>query len=114
MLSRHILAGAVIALALPGLAQAGFQAGPQTEPTPSTEPAPPAAKPLEIGTRVKDAQGQVIGTVTSTSDTDGGAMVVLTIDGKATVVPRSTLIQSGAEVISTQTKAQILGTPTAG
>jgi hypothetical protein len=118
MPSKTLLAALLATFALPAMAQ--------TAPPPAGDPAPmpdaaapdtaeaarPAVPPLKTGTPVKDAQGQVIGTVASTSDAAGGPMAVLNIDGKPIVVPRSTLVASGPTVVSTQTKAQILDSAT--
>ena len=94
--------------------------------TPAAKPAPPAAAPapaapaaaanasattgFRAGLPVKDAQGTAIGTIARVIKTpDGATTYSVSVDGRHVNLPGSalTLSPSGAEAISTMSKAQI-------
>lgn len=91
-------------------------ATPATPATPGVAPATPAtpASPatggstLVNGTSVKDAQGNVVGTIQKVGTGSNAGEVTLTIDGKQVTVAQSVLSETGGAVVSSQTKAQLL------
>jgi hypothetical protein len=84
-------------------------------PTTTPAPTPPAADAsattgFRAGLPVKDAQGTAIGTIARVIKTpDGATTYSVSVDGRNVNLPGSalTLSPSGAEAISTMSKAQI-------
>lgn len=68
------------------------------------------APAFKAGAMVVDRNGVRLGPVESLAETRATpvAMVVIKIDGKLVSVPQSTLALKGANVVSTQSKAEIL------
>lgn len=91
-------------------------ATPATPATPGVAPATPAtpASPatkgstLVNGTSVKDAQGNVVGTIEKVGTGSNAGEVTLSIDGKKVTVAQSVLSETGGAVVSSQTKAELL------
>lgn len=125
---RILLTGAALSLAA-GLAQAqapappaSTQVNPPVSATPPNPPAPPSAttppatdttamagSPYRTGATIKDAQGQVIGTIARVIKTpDGATTVSVSVDGRNVNLPASNLTP-GADggAVSAMTKAQI-------
>lgn len=123
---RVLLTGAVLSLAA-GLAQAqtppaSTQVNPPVSATPPNPPAPPSAttppaadttalagSPYKTGATIKDAQGQVVGTIARVIKTpDGATTVSVTVDGRNVNLPASNLTP-GADggAVSSMSKAQI-------
>lgn len=129
---RILLTGAALSLAA-GLAQAQTPstsappatstqvnppnpAAPPNAPTPSTATTPPATdttalagSPYKTGATIKDAQGQVIGTIARVIKTpDGATTVSVTVDGRNVNLPASNLTPSAdGGAVSSMSKAQI-------
>lgn len=121
---RMMIACAAI-LALGGASGALAQQKPAnmqvTPPAKSTAaPAPPAATPpgadasattgFRTGLPVKDAQGTMVGTIARIIKTpDGATTYSVNVDGRNVNLPGPTLTlsQSGAEAVSSMSKAQI-------
>ena len=84
--------------------------------TPSTAATPPATdttalagSPYKTGATIKDAQGQVIGTIARVIKTpDGATTVSVTVDGRNVNLPASNLTPSAdGGAVSSMSKAQI-------
>jgi hypothetical protein len=114
---RILLTGAALSL-VAGLAQAQT---PSTAPPASTAVNPPSAatppatdttamvSPYKTGMQIKDAQGQVIGTIAKVVKTpDGATTVTASVDGRNVNLPASALTP-GADggAVSSMSKAQI-------
>jgi hypothetical protein len=123
-MQRTFLLGAALTLACSGaaLAQpapattAPAAAPPAATPPPASTQAPsssvnpPASTGLKTGMVVKDGSGATVGTIAQIGQTaDGRAAVMLNVDGKQIGILASNLSpgQSGAEAVSSLTKAQI-------
>lgn len=88
-------------------------ATPATPATPGVAPATPASPAtggttLVNGTSVKDAQGNVVGTIQKVGTGSNAGEVTLSIDGKTVTVAQSVLSETGGAVVSSQTKAELL------
>jgi hypothetical protein len=129
---RILLTGAALSLAA-GLAQAqtppaSTQVNPPVAATSPNSPAPPsttapasaatppatdttalAGSPYKTGATIKDAQGQLIGTIARVIKTpDGATTVSVTVDGRNVNLPASNLTPSAdGGAVSTMSKAQI-------
>lgn len=118
---RVLLTGAALSLAA-GVAvaqappAASTQVNPPNTPAPSTAATPPASdttavagSPYKTGGLIKDAQGQVIGTIARVIKTpDGATTVSVTVDGRNVNLPASNLTPSAdGGAVSTMSKAQI-------
>ena len=125
---RILVAGAALSLAA-GLAQAqtpsppaASQVNPPATAASPNPPAPPSAttppasdttamagSPYKTGATIKDAQGQVIGTIARVVKTpDGATTVSVNVDGRNVNLPASNLTPSAdGGAVSTMSKAQI-------
>ena len=91
-------------------------ATPATPATPGVAPATPAtpASPatggatLVNGTSVKDAQGNVIGTIDKVGAGSNAREVTQSIDGQKVTVAQSVRSETGGAVVSSQTQAELL------
>jgi len=114
---RILLTGAALSLAA-GLAHAQTLAAPpaSTEVNPPSATAPPATdttamagSPYKTGATIKDAQGQVIGTIARVIKTpDGATTVSVTVDGRNVNLSASNLTPSAdGGAVSKMSKAEI-------
>ena len=121
---RSLFMGAALSL-VAGLASAQAPATPPTPPAaaatnpatvnPPTAAAPPAtdttatASPYRTGAQIKDATGQVIGTIARVIKTpDGATTVSVNVDGRNVNLPASNLTPSAdGGAVSAMSKAQI-------
>lgn len=94
---------AVLVTAMPTFVAAQTTA-PALPPVVSVAPAPA----FKAGDPVTDAVGAVVGPIATLTESDRGAIVVISIDSKLIGVPQSTLKLQGEKVVSSQTKAQML------
>jgi hypothetical protein len=85
-------------------AQTATPATPAPPPVVNVAPAPA----FKAGDPVTDAAGSVVGPIATLTESDRGAIVVISIDSKLVGVPQSTLKLVGDKVVSSQTKAQML------
>ncbi len=86
---------------------------PATPPVASATPATPASPAtggttLVNGTSVKDAQGNVIGTIDKVGAGSNAGQVTLKVDGKTVTVAQSVLSETGGAVVSARTKVELL------
>ena len=109
------LSGGSAALAQTPAAKGAAAPPANAAPTTTPAPTPPAADAsattgFRAGLPVKDAQGAAIGTIARVIKTpDGATTYSVSVDGRNVNLPGSalTLSPSGAEAISTMSKAQI-------
>lgn len=97
----------VATLALPCSAEAQPTSGSSTAAPRRAAIAPPAPA-FKVGGIVIDRTGAQLGSIESVADAERGPMVVIKIDGKLISVPQSTLTLNGENVVSSQTKAEIM------
>jgi hypothetical protein len=97
---------ACLAAVIAGSAWAQVSSSPSSPSGAVLAPAPA----FKAGAMVVDRNGVRLGPVESLAETGATAvaMVVIKIDGKLVSVPQSTLAPKGANVVSTQSKAEIL------
>lgn len=83
---------------------------PGVAPAVRATPASPATggTTLVNGASVKDAQGNVIGTIEKVGAGSNAGQVTLKVDGKSVTIAQSVLSETGGAVISAQTKAELL------
>jgi hypothetical protein len=119
-MQRTFLVSAALALSMIGTAYAQdaspgtAQSAPAAPDAASTPPAAAGAALADFkpGMVVKDSAGAKVGTIAQVGTTsDGTPAVALDVGGKQVVVAAATLklASSGKEVVSSQTKAQIMG-----
>lgn len=111
------LAGAIVVLAAAPQVQA--QTAPAADMPPVAPSVPtsgeavtsttPPAPAIQAGAPVLDRDGVRVGAVQTLVESPAGPMVVARIDGKLITLPQAGLKLDGANVVSTQTKAQMLG-----
>ncbi|MDB5470680.1 MAG: hypothetical protein JWR84_2240 [Caulobacter sp.] len=85
-------------------------ANPGVSPATRATPASPATggTTLVNGASVKDAQGNVIGTIDKVGTGSAAGQVTLKVDGKSVTIAQSVLSETGGAVVSAQTKAELL------
>ncbi len=88
-------------------------ATPATPPVASATRATPASpatggSTLVNGTSVRDAQGNVVGTIEKVGTGSAAGQVTLKVDGKSVTIAQSVLVDTGGVVVSSQTKAELL------